>query len=116
MIMRLAGAAIHAGNRKAESAEWRKTPGTAAILSASRWLIPRTACGETAPSSFRARRHRRVPDAKWDRERDYRLVKDVWAFHDNRIAVRFQYEWQDVGGAWHRSYGNEQQWSSPTRA
>lgn len=45
---------------------------------------------------------------KWEKERDYRLIKDLWAFHDNRIAVRFQYEWHDADGQWHRSYGNEQ--------
>ena len=45
---------------------------------------------------------------KWIRELDYRLVKDLWAFHENRIAVRFQYEWHDAAGAWFRSYGNEQ--------
>lgn len=45
---------------------------------------------------------------KWVRELDYRLIKEVWAFHDNRIAVRFQYEWHDDSGHWYRSYGNEQ--------
>jgi nuclear transport factor 2 (NTF2) superfamily protein len=45
---------------------------------------------------------------KWAKENDYRLIKDLWAFHGNRIAVRFQYEWHDEGGAWFRSYGNEQ--------
>ncbi len=45
---------------------------------------------------------------KWSRELDYRLVKALWAFTDNRIAVRFQYEWHDEAGHWHRSYGNEQ--------
>jgi len=45
--------------------------------------------------------------AKWDRELDYVLRKDLWAFHDNRIAVRFQYEWHDLDGQWFRSYGNE---------
>jgi nuclear transport factor 2 (NTF2) superfamily protein len=45
---------------------------------------------------------------KWQREHDYRLVKDLWAFHENRIAVRFQYEWHDDGGSWFRSHGNEQ--------
>lgn len=44
---------------------------------------------------------------KWDRELDYRLVKDLWAFTDDRIAVRFQYEWHAAAGQWHRSYGNE---------
>ncbi len=45
---------------------------------------------------------------KWEREHDYRLIKDLWAFDRNRIAVRFQYEWHDDAGQWHRSYGNEQ--------
>lgn len=44
---------------------------------------------------------------KWQREREYRLTKELWAFHENRIAVRFAYEWQDEHGAWFRSYGNE---------
>lgn len=45
---------------------------------------------------------------KWAKENEYRLIKDLWAFDGNRIAVRFQYEWRDAGGQWHRSYGNEQ--------
>jgi nuclear transport factor 2 (NTF2) superfamily protein len=45
---------------------------------------------------------------KWARELDYRLIKEVWAFHDNRIAVRFAYEWHDDSGSWFRSHGNEQ--------
>jgi uncharacterized protein len=44
---------------------------------------------------------------KWVRELDYRLIKGLWAFHDNRIAVRFAYEWHDDSGQWFRSYGNE---------
>jgi len=44
---------------------------------------------------------------KWQRELDYRLIKEVWAFHENRIAVRFAYEWHDDSGHWFRSYGNE---------
>jgi len=44
---------------------------------------------------------------KWARELDYRLIKELWAFHDNRIAVRFAYEWHDDSGSWFRSYGNE---------
>lgn len=44
---------------------------------------------------------------KWSRELDYRLIKELWAFHDNRIAVRFAYEWHDDSGNWYRSYGNE---------
>lgn len=45
---------------------------------------------------------------KWAREIDYRLIKELWAFHGHHIAVRFQYEWRDDSGAWYRSYGNEQ--------
>lgn len=45
---------------------------------------------------------------KWARELDYRLIKELWAFHDNRIAVRFQYEFHDDSGNWFRAYGNEQ--------
>ncbi|MFJ5488853.1 DUF1348 family protein [Hansschlegelia beijingensis] len=44
---------------------------------------------------------------KWARELDYRLIKEVWAWHENRIAVRFAYEWRDDSGSWFRSYGNE---------
>ena len=44
---------------------------------------------------------------KWAREMEYRLIKEVWAFHGNRIAVRFAYEWRDDSGQWFRSYGNE---------
>ena len=44
---------------------------------------------------------------KWARELDYRLIKEVWAFTADRIAVRFAYEWRDAAGAWFRSYGNE---------
>jgi uncharacterized protein len=44
---------------------------------------------------------------KWARELDYRLIKELWAFSGNRIAVRFAYEWHDAGGQWFRSYGNE---------
>ena len=44
---------------------------------------------------------------KWERELDYRLIKEVWAFHDNRIGVRFAYESHDASGQWFRSFGNE---------
>lgn len=50
---------------------------------------------------------RRFLAGKWERERDYRLVKSLWTFGDDRIAVRFQYEWHDAEGRWSRSYGNE---------
>jgi nuclear transport factor 2 (NTF2) superfamily protein len=44
---------------------------------------------------------------KWQRELDYRLIKELWAFREDRIAVRFAYEWHDAVGQWFRSYGNE---------
>lgn len=44
---------------------------------------------------------------KWEREHDYRLKKTLWVFMDNRIAVRFEYEWHDAAGQWFRSHGNE---------
>ena len=44
---------------------------------------------------------------KWSKELDYRLIKELWAFRENRIAVRFAYEWHDDSGSWFRSYGNE---------
>jgi uncharacterized protein len=44
---------------------------------------------------------------KWAGENDYRLIKEVWVFHGNRIAVRFAYEWRNGAGDWFRSYGNE---------
>jgi nuclear transport factor 2 (NTF2) superfamily protein len=45
--------------------------------------------------------------AKWEKEQDYRLKKELWCFMENRIAVRFEYEWHDAAGQWCRSYGNE---------
>ena len=44
---------------------------------------------------------------KWAKELDYRLKKELWCFMDNKIAVRFEYEWHDVSGQWFRAYGNE---------
>ena len=44
---------------------------------------------------------------KWAKELDYRLIKELWGFRDNRMAVRFAYEWRDESGDWFRSYGNE---------
>ena len=44
---------------------------------------------------------------KWQKEQEYRLIKELWAFTENRIAVRFAYEWHDNSGQWYRSYGNE---------
>jgi uncharacterized protein len=45
--------------------------------------------------------------AKWEKELDYKLKKELWAYTDNKIAVRFEYEWHDERGQWYRSYGNE---------
>lgn len=45
---------------------------------------------------------------KWAKELDYRLIKELWAFHENHISVRFQYEWHDDSGNWFRAHGNEQ--------
>jgi len=56
--------------------------------------------GREAIAAFLAR--------KWDQEREYRLIKEVWAFSENRIAVRFVYECCDLQGAWKRAHGNEQ--------
>lgn len=50
---------------------------------------------------------RRFLVRKWARELDYRLIKELWTFNENRIAVRFAYEWHDDSGQWFRSYGNE---------
>jgi len=44
---------------------------------------------------------------KWERELEYRLIKQLWAYADDQIAVRFAYEWRDLSGSWFRSYGNE---------
>ncbi|WP_461481263.1 nuclear transport factor 2 family protein [Porticoccus sp.] len=46
-------------------------------------------------------------ERKWSRELDYRLIKEIWSHSDDRIAVRFAYEWRDAAGNWFRSYGNE---------
>lgn len=56
-------------------------------------------CGREAVVKFLER--------KWSNEHEYRLIKELWAFHENRIAVRFAYEWHDDSGQWFRSYGNE---------
>ena len=76
----------------------------------------RVALAYTAESQWRNRAEfftgrdaiRAFLERKWARELEYRLIKEVWAFHDNRIAVRFVYEWHDTAGNWFRSYGNEQ--------
>lgn len=75
----------------------------------------RVALGYTEDSRWRNRAEFLVGRAeivdflrrKWVRELDYRLIKELWTFADNRIAVRFAYEWHDAEGAWFRAYGNE---------
>ena len=69
-----------------------------------------TACradGATARNSSSAGASVAFLRRKWNRELDYRLIKELWAFQDNRIAVRFAYEWHDDAGSWFRSFGNE---------
>jgi nuclear transport factor 2 (NTF2) superfamily protein len=75
----------------------------------------RVALAYTADSQWRNRAEFPVGRAeieqflirKWNRELDYRLIKELWAHEGNRIAVRFAYEWRDDAGNWFRSYGNE---------
>jgi hypothetical protein len=71
-------------------------------------LTPSTPSGETATSSSAAgRRSSKFLTRKWQRELDYRLRKELWCFHENRISVRFEYESRDPTGQWWRSHGNE---------
>jgi hypothetical protein len=88
--------------RKAEDAWNSRDPARVALAytPASRWRNrSQFLVGRDAIIAFLA--------AKWERERDYRLIKELWAFTDDRIAVRFAYEWQDASRAWYRAYGNE---------
>jgi nuclear transport factor 2 (NTF2) superfamily protein len=89
--------------RKAEDAWNGRAPETVALgyTEDSRWRNrAEFFTGRAAIAEFLAR--------KWPREMEYRLIKEVWAYTDNRIAVRFAYEWRDDSGNWYRSYGNEQ--------
>jgi nuclear transport factor 2 (NTF2) superfamily protein len=88
--------------RGAEDAWYRRDPETVALAYSpdSRWRNrDEFVNGRAEIVAFLQR--------KWAKELDYRLIKEVWAFGDNRIAVRFAYEWHDAGGQWFRSYGNE---------
>ncbi len=67
----------------------------------------RVALAYTRDSRWRNRADEEFLTRKWQRELDYRLIKEIWAFGDNRIAVRFAYEWHDDSGNWFRSHGNE---------
>jgi nuclear transport factor 2 (NTF2) superfamily protein len=96
-----ATAAIKA--RRAEDAWNHRDPARVALAYTpdSRWRNrAEFFSGRAAIEAFLAR--------KWAHEMDYRLIKEVWAFTGNRIAVRFAYEWHDAAGQWSRSHGNEQ--------
>ena len=88
--------------RAAEDAWNRRDPDTVALAytADSRWRNR---------SEFLAGRGEIVAflQRKWAKELDYRLIKELWAFAGDRIAVRFAYEWHDAAGQWYRSYGNE---------
>ena len=95
-------------DRRAESAPRRGCLEHPRSGRASRSPIRSTASGGIAPNSSSGREAiEAFLTRKWSRELDYRLIKEVWAFRDNRIAVRFAYEWHDDSGNWFRSYGNE---------
>ncbi len=82
--------------------------GTVVTPNASPAPTPLIRCGGTATSSSSdSDQIVEFLKAKWERELDYVLRKDLWAFQGHRIAVRFQYEWHDTSGQWFRSYGNE---------
>jgi uncharacterized protein len=88
--------------RAAEDAWNRRNPETVALAYTpeSRWRNRDEFLeGRAAIEAFLQR--------KWAKELDYRLIKELWAFTGDRIAVRFAYEWRDAGGQWFRSYGNE---------
>ena len=99
--------AIHLSNGAAKGAARRGRLEFSRIRSELPWPTAKTPYGGIAVTSSRTVRDSSILVGKWDRELDYRLVKDLWAFTDDRIAVRFQYEWHDAAGQWHRSYGNE---------
>lgn len=85
----------------------RKTSGTRVTRLRSSSPMRRTAIGEIA-EFFRGREQMQAfLTRKWSRELDYRLIKEIWTFRENRIAVRFAYEFHDDSGNWFRSYGNE---------
>ncbi|MER6914445.1 nuclear transport factor 2 family protein [Streptomyces sp. NPDC000594] len=88
--------------RLAEDAWNTRTPGTVALAYSedSRWRNrAEWITGREEITAFLTR--------KWARELEYRLIKEVWAYEERRIAVRFAYEWHDDSGTWFRSYGNE---------
>ncbi len=80
---------------------------TPATLEQCRGPTHSTAYGETARNFSPAEKPSLAFSVESDKELDYRLIKELWVFHQARIAVRFAYEWHDASGNWFRSYGNE---------
>ena len=76
-------------------------PGTLVTRSGWRWLTARAPVAQPLRSLRRPRRDRELLTRKWA-ELDYRLIKEMWAFSSDRIAVRFAYEWHDDAGSWFR--------------
>ena len=99
--------AVYAGDGDCEGCGWRRTAGIAAILSGCRWYTEDSRWRNRAEFCTGRAEIVAFLTRKWARELDYRLIKELWAFDGNRIAVRFAYEWHDDSGNWFRSYGNE---------
>ena len=100
--------AVHSRNRAAEGSGRRGRLEHLRPANASAGRTPSTRNGETGSEHIVGRDEIvAFLTRKWQRELDYSLRKSLWSFHDNRIAVRFQYECHDATGQWYRSYGNE---------
>ena len=84
-----------------------RTRGTAAILSECRWATRQGRWRNRAEFVGGREQIQTFLARKWARELDYRLIKDLWTYTSNRIAVRLAYKWHDDSGNWFRSYGNE---------
>jgi nuclear transport factor 2 (NTF2) superfamily protein len=94
--------------RQRKKCGWPKTRGTRAIHRGWCRSIPKTTRWRNRAEFPVGRAQvKEFLERKWARELDYRLIKELWAFTGNRIAVRFAYEWHDDSGHWFRSYGNE---------
>ena len=88
--------------RKAEDAWNKKDPHTVTLA-----YTPDSQWRNRSQFIFGREEIKRFLTQKWQKEMDYKLIKEVWAYADNRIAVRFAYEWHDDKEQWFRSYGNE---------
>ena len=100
-------ATVHAGNGATQKVRLAEDAWNSAIPTRCRWPTRQTAAGVTVPSSCKAAMPSCSSAAQMGQELDYRLIKELWAFTGNRIAVRFAYEWHDDAGSWFRAYGNE---------